>query len=495
MLAVIVSPLLVETISSVTPFATGDKEPEEAFPAYNHSRNYCMSSPVCPSSPPAELQELRRAIDEIDRTILSLICKRRGCSNKVGEVKKSAGVAALRDAEREYEILTRLSHEGLAQGIPPSLTQTIFSALIADSLSRQEQDLLRSSPDAPSLACNRVGFLTRDGVWGEQAAASSAALHEQTSPSPQAHLIRWNSLTEAAESLERGDADVLMLPIEHSTLGTLRESVIALLESGLTVVREVRVPVSLALMAPRGVSFNQIRRLYGSELAFRLCTSLLETLGSTHQEIAPFPEQIASRQPNSDITDWAIVAPEHVGLSLGLTALATAVSDSPVTSLRFFACSYHPEPTNVKLPYATSLIAVTNQSSGALSAILDIFRGKNIVLTKLESLGSSFTLPIRQRLIQPRRSDLTTDANLTTNVASSSPNPTTDTEYFLIECLGSHSEPPLRDALEELTSIQSLAQVLGSYPRASLPPVLFRPELSIAEPQASSRGRRADVGE
>lgn len=426
-----------------------------------------MSPSVPPpsSTPPTpELQELRRAIDEIDRTILSLISKRRECSNKVGEVKKAAGVAALRDAVREYEILTRLSHEGLAHGVPPSLTQAVFSALIADSLSRQEQDLLRSSPEASPLARNRVGFLTRDGVWGEQAAASSAALHEKTPDSGGAHLIRWSSLTEAAEALERGDADVLMLPIEHSTLGTLRESVIALLESGLSVIREVRVPVSLALMAPRGVSFNQIRRLYGPELAFRLCTSLLETLGSIHQEIAPFPEQIATRQPNRDTSDWAIVAPEHVGLASGLTALATAVSDSPVTSLRFFACSYHPEPTNAKLSYATSLIAVTNQSSGALSTILDIFRRTNIVLTKLESLGPQFNLLIRQRIVPPARSELAADS------ISSPTNRDDESEYFLIECLGSPSEAPLRDALSELTTIQGLAWVLGSYPRASLPP-------------------------
>jgi prephenate dehydratase len=167
---------------------------------------------------------------------------------------------------------------------------------------------------------------------------------------------------------------------------------IAIIDAGLRVVREVRVPIALALMTPTGVTLNQIRRLFGSELAFRLCNSLLETLGSVSQEIASFvgEDSIHTLQGEEErgSSDWGIVAPEHLAITSGLSVIAPSVSDFPQTTLRFFACALAPEAITNQLSYATSLLAASQQASGSLSSILDIFRRQNIVLTKLESLGT-----------------------------------------------------------------------------------------------------------
>ena len=417
---------------------------------------------------PDELLELRRAIDEIDKAILALVAERRSCSQRVGEVKKNHQIASLRDAAREYEIVTRLSHEGLSLGIPTTLTQAIFGALISDSLSRQEQDILRSTTPEGAVVRRQVGYMTRDGVWGEQAAASCAALHKGIGDENRSSIVRWESITEALEALENESTDLLMLPLEHSTLGTLRESVIALTDSSLRIIRDIRVPVSLTLMAPAGVSLNQIRRIFGSELAFRLCSSLLDTLSPITKEISPTldPEWLAAEGMRDN--DWALLAPEHVAITSGLTVLATAVADVPTTTLRFIACSRTKEPINPQLSYATSLITVTSQQSGALSAILEIFRRHNIVLTKLESLGAEFAHYQWGRQLPGRLRQGTSwieQVNGRISVVSLSYD-----EFFLIECIGAETHPPLATALAELSSIGSHPHVLGSYPRASAPP-------------------------
>ena len=417
---------------------------------------------------PDELLELRRAIDEIDKAILALVAQRRSCSQRVGEVKKNHQIASLRDAAREYEIVTRLSHEGLSLGIPTTLTQAIFGALISDSLSRQEQDILRSTTPEGAVMRRRIGYVRRDGVWGEQAAASCAALHKVVGEEKRSSIVRWETITEALEALEDESTDLLMLPLEHSTLGTLRESVIALTESSLRIIRDIRVPVSLTLMAPAGVSLNQIRRIYGSELAFRLCSSLLDTLSPITKEIAPIldPQWLASE--GISCNDWALIAPEHVAITSGLTVLATAVADVPTTTLRFIACSTTREPINPQLSYATSLITVTSQQSGALSAILEVFRRHNIVLTKLESLGAEFAHYQLGRQLPGRvRQGTVWTEQVTARMAD--PLQTSE-EFFLIECIGAETHPPLATALAELSSIGSHPHVLGSYPRTSAPP-------------------------
>ncbi len=428
-----------------------------------------------PSS--GDLHDLRRHIDEIDRAILRLIGERRNCSFQIGEAKKTGGVPALRDAAREFEILTRLSHEGLERGIPPTLTQSVFGALISDSLARQEQDILRSSETIGRNTPKRTGFLTRDGLWGEQAAAQCASFHEKTLSnnvtqqpvSNSQSILQWASLAEATQALHKGNAELLVLPIEHSNLGTLRESMIAIIDAGLRVVREVRVPVALALMAPTGVTLNQIRRLYGSELAFRLCSSLLETLGSVSQEIASFvgEERIRPLQGEDEISsnDWAIVAPEHLAITSGLTVIAPSVSDFPQTTLRFFACALTPEPITNQLSYATSLLAGSQQASGSLSSILDIFRRRNIVLTKLESLGT-----LRGEVVYQRMSSA---GSLNPSIKSQALRGYSEgphDEFFYIECLGAETLSPLSEALSELSAIGALVEILGSYPKMSQPP-------------------------
>lgn len=425
------------------------------------------------STPPVpdELQELRRKIDAIDEEILNLVAERRSCSQRVGEVKKHHQIATLRDATREYEIVTRLSREGLARGIPPTLTQSIFGALITDSLRRQEQDILRAAAPEGSGAQRRVGSFTRDGIWGEQAAASCAALHEEFGKKSGTSIRSWGSLAEALEALEAGRADLLMLPIEHSTLGTLRESVIALTDSPLRAIRDIRIPLSLTLMAPAGVQLNNIRRVYGSELTFRLCSSLLDTLAPVSPEIAPTldPDWLASDGLKTH--DWAFIAPEHVAITSGLTVLATSISDTPSTTLRFFACSLNPEPINPQLSYATSLIAASEQQSGALSRMLEIFRRHNIVLTKLESLGPDFAEHQRLRQLRSDNTHPFHRAGRTPSLtAAESSSPLPGAEFFLIECLGAESLPPLSTALAELIAGGCSPQIIGSYPRVSTPP-------------------------
>lgn len=78
-----------------------------------------------------ELDELRRAIDEIDRQILDLVARRVRLVLEVGDVKRARGLAVY-DPERERRVL-----ESLAQIAPEPLdartVKRIFERLIDES--------------------------------------------------------------------------------------------------------------------------------------------------------------------------------------------------------------------------------------------------------------------------------------------------------------------------------------------------------------------------
>jgi chorismate mutase / prephenate dehydratase len=57
----------------------------------------------------AELRRLRRQIDTIDRRIVALLNERAALAREAGRVKAAEGRRAIRDAEREREVLLRVT--------------------------------------------------------------------------------------------------------------------------------------------------------------------------------------------------------------------------------------------------------------------------------------------------------------------------------------------------------------------------------------------------
>jgi chorismate mutase/prephenate dehydratase len=63
----------------------------------------------------AELRRLRRRIDALDRRIVALLNERASLGRDVGRAKLDAGWRAIRDAERERDVLLRVA---MANGGP-----------------------------------------------------------------------------------------------------------------------------------------------------------------------------------------------------------------------------------------------------------------------------------------------------------------------------------------------------------------------------------------
>lgn len=63
----------------------------------------------------AELRRLRRRIDALDRRIVGLLNERADLAREAGRAKHAAGWRAIRDAEREREVLLRVT---MANGGP-----------------------------------------------------------------------------------------------------------------------------------------------------------------------------------------------------------------------------------------------------------------------------------------------------------------------------------------------------------------------------------------
>ena len=98
----------------------------------------------------AELRRLRRRIDALDRRIVRLLNERAELARDVGREKVAAGRRAVRDAEREREVLLRVSMAN-AGPTPQADLLAIYRRLIASAraLETVERERLGRDEDEP----------------------------------------------------------------------------------------------------------------------------------------------------------------------------------------------------------------------------------------------------------------------------------------------------------------------------------------------------------
>jgi chorismate mutase len=96
----------------------------------------------------AELARLRAEIDELDRRIVALINQRADLTVAVGHEKAAIGRRAIRDRQREREVLLRVSMANAGR-VPQADLLAIYRRLIssARALEAAERERLRRGED------------------------------------------------------------------------------------------------------------------------------------------------------------------------------------------------------------------------------------------------------------------------------------------------------------------------------------------------------------
>jgi chorismate mutase/prephenate dehydratase len=93
-----------------------------------------------------ELARLRQRIDALDRKIVGLLNERAELGREVGREKMAAGRRAVRDAEREREVLLRVTMANTGP-IPQADLLAIYRRLIAATRALETRDGTREPRD------------------------------------------------------------------------------------------------------------------------------------------------------------------------------------------------------------------------------------------------------------------------------------------------------------------------------------------------------------
>ena len=372
-----------------------------------------------------DLDQCRKDINSLDKSLLELLAKRRTISRKVIEDKLERGLD-LRDPAREGEVLETLIKAGRKLGLDAHFVTRVFHEIIEDSVRSQESFLQSNlNPSTEKMLC-----IAYQGVEGAYSFLAGEKFFRGQLDN--CSFEGYKSFADVVAAVENGQADYAMLPIENTTAGSINAVYDLLLATKLNIVGEEVFPVQHCLLGIEKAPLSTIRRIYSHYQALAQCSDFLSRLKNCDQETYMDTAEAAKKISAEADPSQAAIASEEAGRIYGLKVLKQNLANQRENFTRFVVVAPRPSQVDSRVPCKTSLVLSTGHHEGALLKALAILDEHKINLTKLESRpmqGSPFTY------------------------------------IFYLDFEGNASDPKIQEALVRLSGATNYLRILGTYPR------------------------------
>ncbi|MCP3143317.1 bifunctional chorismate mutase/prephenate dehydratase [Pyxidicoccus xibeiensis] len=321
-----------------------------------------------------DLEAVRIAIESIDEEILDALRRRMDLADDVARAKLAAA-APFRDQRREDLLLRRIRTRAAEHGLDPHEVERIWRLFIDMSVARQ-QALVQRQDTTPL----RVAY---PGVEGSY---SHLAARRRYGNRPGGVLLTgFDHAREAMDALRRGEQDLVLLPIENTTAGSMNETYDLLAEGGVVITAELVSQVDHRLLGLPGAKLEGLREVLSHPQALAQCETFLRAK-VPWARMVPDVDTGGAAQKVRERNDPAVaaIASETAAQRFGLEVLARDLQPASDYT-RFVEVGREPTPLAPGVPCKTSLLVVLEHKPGTLGEMLQrlILRGVN--LSKLES--------------------------------------------------------------------------------------------------------------
>ncbi len=221
----------------------------------------------------------------------------------------------------------------------------------------------------------RIAFQGERGAFSEEAAIELLGAEIVLVPRP---------TFEAAFSAIRDQAaDYILAPIENSLAGSVHRSFDLLIDSGLTIIGEVIIPIAHHLIGIPGTSFDQILTVESHPVALAQCERFFALHPTLKRAVAEDTAGSVRTVLRSGDPTRGAIAGERAAEIYGGVILREHLEDNRENYTRFLLLS----KTHRAIPDADkiSLVFELDHRPGALSRALAPFSGRGINLMKIES--------------------------------------------------------------------------------------------------------------
>jgi chorismate mutase/prephenate dehydratase len=238
------------------------------------------------------------------------------------------------------------------------------------------------------------------------------------------------SIDDVFAEVESGRARFGVVPVENSTEGAVTITQECLMDTSLTVLAEVIIPIEHNLLLHPQASLDSVSRIVSHRQSLAQCRHWLRANLPALPTVEVASNAEAARLAAQDPATAAIAGVRAAKL-YGLHMASRRIQDKSNNSTRFLVLSREQAPRTGR--DKTSILVCTENRPGALFRVLEPFNSFSVSLTKIE------TRPARDSIWA---------------------------YVFFIDFEGHRDDAPVRNVLEELRNRTVSVKFLGSYPMA-----------------------------
>lgn len=356
-----------------------------------------------------DLKNLRKEITEIDNEMADLFTRRMKLVAEVARYKQHKGLPVL-DAKREEQVIAggtaRISDDELKPYYMNFLKETM-------KVSRSYQTKL--------LEGVKVAYCGTEGAFAHIAASHIF---------PKAKKIAYTSFKKAYESVQNGECDCAVLPVENSFAGYVDQVNDLMFSGPLFINGMYDLAVTHDLLGIEGATLKDVKTVVSHSQALSQCAEFIKENGFKEIEYSNTALAAQHVKEENDKSVAAIASAESAKL-MGLEVLARSINDDRSNTTRFavFSASDNSATGNSGNSYF-SLVFTARNEAGSLAEALNIIGKHGFNMRTLRSR------PMRQLMWQ---------------------------YYFYVEAAGDIYSENGRQCVEEMKSCCDKIKIVGSY--------------------------------
>lgn len=343
------------------------------------------------------LKEVRKKIDLIDSNILKLLNDRMELVLMSKKFKSQ-----IEDKEREKELLDSVK-ENLTGLINDKFIEKIYTEIIKEGKKLQQKEY------------ELIAFQGEHGAYCEVA---SREWNNDLIPVP------CSEFAGVFEGVESGLYDYGIVPVENTLGGSVDQVNRLLINTDLSVVGAVELPIHLCLLILPGTDHREIHTVYSHPQALAQARNFLsrnKLEPAQYYDTAGAAKMLAEKRPKVS----AAIASKLCAKLYNLEIIKEDIEDLERNTTRFLVLS---KKENREEGAKCSVIFSTEHKAGTLFSVLEVFAKENINLTRIESI----------------------------------PNEPGNFAFFL-DFIGSNKEDRVVKALEKVKKITAGLKIMGFY--------------------------------
>lgn len=305
------------------------------------------------------LDEARKAINEIDEEMVKLFEKRMQCVEQVIAYKQAHGLAVL-DQSREKQVIEKNKQFLQAKQYEESYI-SFMESMMAISRAYQQQ----------VINVDRIGYQGIKGAFSYFATKKIFDHHQYQN---------YPSFKALIEAVEKQEVRYGVIPFENSYSGEIGEVIDLLMAHDVYIQDIYDLKISQNLLGVKGAKLEDIQSVYSKDQALEQSQLFLKGRG---WELVSYPNTAMAAEyiaRTNDKTKAAIAAKENADV-YGLDILAEDINTSAQNTTRFIVVSKQLKEEGNRFVLAF----ITHHKAGALASAMNIIAQAGFNMQSIKS--------------------------------------------------------------------------------------------------------------